>query len=225
MKKNRGFIIISIIELILIVFLGVVLFNKWYKPYKEEQDFKNSVKNISVTNVNQIITDFKDGQETKETLALIPEITNDVLNDTNWVCYSDNTVIAFKDGYFVWYKNSDLTTDNAMIGQFSYYKGEKAFNLIGDSLEEDMERSENDSILMLDIISNKVNGEETLESTQSMYLFGYNTGNLMTFIDISSYSEYTFVKVESEDVDTENSEDISEDYAENNVSTDTKDGE
>ena len=43
MKKNRGFIIVSIIELILIIFLSVILINKWYKPYKEEQNFKNNI--------------------------------------------------------------------------------------------------------------------------------------------------------------------------------------
>lgn len=196
MKKNRGFIIVSIIELILIIFLSVILINKWYKPYKEEQNFKNNIKNISVNNVNQIIADYQSEKEKEELLASIPEINNDLLNNTNWVNYSDNNVIAFSDGYFVWYKDSDLTSDDAMIGQFSYYKGEKAFNLIGDALGEDNTRSENDSVLILNILSDKTDGKETLENSKTLYLFGYNSDNLMTFIDISSYKEYTLLKID-----------------------------
>lgn len=196
MKKNRGFIIVSIIELILIIFLSVILINKWYKPYKEEQNFKNNIKNISVDNVNQIIADYQSEKEKEELLASIPEINNDLLNNTNWVNYSDNNVIAFSDGYFVWYKNSDLTSDDAMIGQFSYYKGEKAFNLISDALGEDNARSENDSVLILNVLSDKTDGEETLENSKTLYLFGYNSDNLMTFIDISSYKEYTLLKID-----------------------------
>ena len=196
MKKNRGFIIVSIIELILIIFLSVILINKWYKPYKEEQNFKNNIKNISVDNVNQIIADYQSEKEKEELLASIPEINNDLLNNTNWVNYSDNNVIAFSDGYFVWYKNSDLTSDDAMIGQFSYYKGEKAFNLISDALGEDNARSENDSVLILNVLSDKTDGEETLENSKTLYLFGYNSDNLMTFIDISSYKEHTLLKID-----------------------------
>lgn len=196
MKKNRGFIIVSIIELILIIFLSVILINKWYKPYKEEQNFKNNIKNISVDNVNQIIADYQSEKEKEELLASIPEINNDLLNNTNWVNYSDNNVIAFSDGYFVWYKDSDLTSDDAMIGQFSYYKGEKAFNLISDALGEDNARSENDSVLILNVLSDKTDGEETLENSKTLYLFGYNSDNLMTFIDISSYKEYTLLKID-----------------------------
>lgn len=196
MKKNRGFIIVSIIELILIIFLSIILINKWYKPYKEEQNFKNNIKNISVDNVNQIIADYQSEKEKEELLASIPEINNDLLNNTNWVNYSDNNVIAFSDGYFVWYKNSDLTSDDAMIGQFSYYKGEKAFNLISDALGEDNARSENDSVLILNVLSDKTDGEETLENSKTLYLFGYNSDNLMTFIDISSYKEYTLLKID-----------------------------
>ena len=196
MKKTRGFIIVSIIELILIIFLSVILINKWYKPYKEEQNFKNNIKNISVDNVNQIIADYQSEKEKEELLASIPEINNDLLNNTNWVNYSDNNVIAFSDGYFVWYKDSDLTSDDAMIGQFSYYKGEKAFNLISDALGEDNARSENDSVLILNVLSDKTDGEETLENSKTLYLFGYNSDNLMTFIDISSYKEYTLLKID-----------------------------
>ena len=196
MKKNRGFIIVSIIELILIIFLSIILINKWYKPYKEEQNFKNNIKNISVDNVNQIIADYQSEKEKEELLASIPEINNDLLNNTNWVNYSDNNVIAFSDGYFVWYKDSDLTSDDAMIGQFSYYKGEKAFNLISDALGEDNARSENDSVLILNVLSDKTDGEETLENSKTLYLFGYNSDNLMTFIDISSYKEYTLLKID-----------------------------
>ena len=196
MKKTRGFIIVSIIELILIIFLSVILINKWYKPYKEEQNFKNNIKNISVDNVNQIIADYQSEKEKEELLASIPEINNDLLNNTNWVNYSDNNVIAFSDGYFVWYKDSDLTSDDAMIGQFSYYKCEKAFNLISDALGEDNARSENDSVLILNVLSDKTDGEETLENSKTLYLFGYNSDNLMTFIDISSYKEYTLLKID-----------------------------
>ena len=219
MKKNRGFIIVSIIELILIIFLSVILINKWYKPYKEEQNFKNNIKNISVDNVNQIIADYQSEKEKEELLASIPEINNDLLNNTNWVNYSDNNVIAFSDGYFVWYKNSDLTSDDAMIGQFSYYKGEKAFNLIGDALDEDNARSENDSVLILNVLSDKTDGEETLESSKTLYLFGYNNDSLMTLINISSYKEYSFLKIDNDTTVSEAQE------TSDNVSTDTTESE
>ena len=219
MKKNRGFIIVSIIELILIIFLSVILINKWYKPYKEEQNFKNNIKNISVDNVNQIIADYQSEKEKEELLASIPEINNDLLNNTNWVNYSDNNVIAFSDGYFVWYKNSDLTSDDAMIGQFSYYKGEKAFNLIGDALDEDNARSENDSVLILNVLSDKTDGEETLESSKTLYLFGYNNDSLMTLINISSYKEYSFLKIDNDTTVSETQE------TSDNVSTDATESE
>ena len=219
MKKNRGFIIVSIIELILIIFLSVILINKWYKPYKEEQNFKNNIKNISVDNVNQIIADYQSEKEKEELLASIPEINNDLLNNTNWVNYSDNNVIAFSDGYFVWYKNSDLTSDDAMIGQFSYYKGEKAFNLIRDALGEDNARSENDSVLILNILSDKTDGEETLDSSKALYLFGYNNDSLMTLINISSYKEYSFLKIDNDTTVSETQE------TSDNVSTDATESE
>ena len=206
MKKNKKIIIISIIELVLIVFLGYILYSKVYVPNKKDTEFKDSIKNISVNNVNQIINDYQTEKEKEELLASIPEINNGLLNETNWINYSDNNVIAFSDDYFVWYKDSKLTSDNAMIGQFSYYKGEKAFNLISNYLDEDAERSENDSVLILNVLSNKEDGEETLESSQTIYLLGYNSGNLMTYIDISSYKEHSFVKIDNDTTTNENSD-------------------
>ena len=219
MRKSKKFIIICVIELIVIGFLAYVLYAKWYIPNKAENDFNNSIKNISVDNVNQIISDYQAEKEKEELLASIPEVNNDLLNNTNWINYNDNNVIAFSDGYFVWYKDSNLTSDNAMIGQFSYYKGEKAFNLIGDVLDENTERSEKDSVLILNVLSDKTDGEETLESSKSLYLFGYNSDNLMTFIDISSYKEYTFLKID-DDTTVSETQETSE-----NVSMEATEGE
>lgn len=219
MKKNIGLIIVNILELAVIVLLCVFLYNKWYVPNKEETNFRDSIKNISVDNVNQIIEDYQSEKEKEELLASIPEVNNDLLNDTNWVNYSDNNIIAFSGDYFVWYKNSDLSSDNALIGQFYYYKGEKAFNLISEALGEDTQRSENDSVLILNILSDKTDGEETLENSKALYLFGYNNDNLMTLINISSYKEYSFLKIDNDATVSETQE------TSDNVPTDATESE
>ena len=55
MKKNKGlYITVIVLEALLIVALGVFLYVKWYKPYKEEKDLKGSISNISFEDVNSI---------------------------------------------------------------------------------------------------------------------------------------------------------------------------
>ena len=99
MKKNKGlYITVIVLEALLIVALGVFLYVKWYKPYKEEKDLKGSISNISFEDVNSIVSNLKDSEE-----LILPVINNALLNETSWVNYNDNNIIAFKDDYFIWY--------------------------------------------------------------------------------------------------------------------------
>ena len=91
-----------------------------------------------------------------------------------------------------------MTSDNAMIGKFSYYEGSDAFNLIESSMNVEMDKTDNDSVLILNIVSRKKDGEETLDSEQMKYLVGYHQNQVMSLIDILSLEEYSFVEVVSE---------------------------
>lgn len=194
MKKNKSiYITFIIIETLLIIFLSTFLYLKWYVPHNKELTLKNSIKAISFDSTNKLIEDIQNNDEIK-----LPVVNNDILNNSSWVNYGDNTIIVFKDGYFVWYGDSDLSSDDCLMGQFSYYEGKDAFNLLKEVTDEDINQTEIDSVLILDIVSIKIGGEETLEDKQSKYLFGYHQDEIMSFIDISSYSEYTFLEVESE---------------------------
>ncbi len=192
MKKNKGlYITVIILESLLVVTLSAFLYIKWYKPYKEEKDLRDSINNISSKDVDNIISNLKNNEE-----ITVPVINNDLINNTNWVNYGDNNVIAFKDGYFVWYTDSNLTSDNAMIGQFSYYEGKDAFNLIESSMNVQMDKTDNDSVLILNIISYKKDGEETLDSAHTKYLFGYRKDKLMSYVDILTLDNYSFLECE-----------------------------
>ena len=203
MSIKKLLIVLNVLELVVIVTLCSFLYSKWYLPYAQTTEYKNCIKNISTDNVNQILISYQAEKEKEKTLTSIPEKSNEILNGTNWICYTDKSVIAFSENYFIWYKDSNITNDNAMIGQFSYYKGDNVFNMLGDSLQ-DYERSEDDNVLIIELLSKKEEGEEILETTQFMYLFGYSTGEIMTFIDISSYKEYEFVKINDKETGENN---------------------
>lgn len=187
MNKNKKlYITVITLQTILILALGVFIYFNWYRPYKEEKDFKNDLSNVTLDDIS-----FNSIDNNK-----IPEIKNDLLNNTSWVNYKDNTIIVFKDGYFVWYLDNELSSDNCMLGEFTYYKGKDAFALLNSSLNVDIDKTEEDSVLILSILSYKENGIETLDNVQTKYLFGYHKNEIMNFVDILSYDEYTFFQLE-----------------------------
>ncbi len=53
MNKNKKlYITVITLQTILILALGVFIYFNWYRPYKEEKDFKNDLSNVTLDDIS-----------------------------------------------------------------------------------------------------------------------------------------------------------------------------
>lgn len=203
-KRGRGLLIAIVMLIAIVAGLTYLLVKMWIIPASKQSELANEIKGVSTDKVNELVDAYNTEIEAKESSndAVIPETSNDTINDTLWVDYNDNSIVTFKDGYFVWYADDSMSSDNYMLGEYEFYVGSDAFNLVSDLFDSDFEQTDVDAVLIMKIASKKVDGEETLESSTNMYLFGYYTESIMSYIDLTSYKEYTFLRVNSDATDT-----------------------
>ena len=199
-KRGRGLLIAIVMLIAIVAGLTYLLVKMWIIPASKQSELANEIKGVSTDKVNGLVNAYNTEVESKESSndAVIPETSNDTINDTLWVDYNDNSIVTFKDGYFVWYADDSMSSDNYMLGEYEFYVGTDAFNLVSDLFDSDFEQTDVDAVLIMKIVSKKVDGEETLESSTGMYLFGYYTESIMSYIDLTSYKEYTFLRVNSD---------------------------
>lgn len=195
MKKEKAYKIIIIFGTILLFVASTLLYKYCYIPYKENTKMIENFKNNEPLDFNKDIDNFKIENEKKEFLNSMPTKNNDVLNGTKWLDSESGSLIVFEENYFIWYLDDKVSSENAMFGQFSYYEGEKAFNLLKENTK-DLERTKNDTVLILTIRSYKINNKETLEEEQVKYLFGYGAEKIKNFIDISTYQKHSLIKID-----------------------------
>ena len=226
-KKSRSLIITIIVLVIAVVGLAGLLVVKWIKPVLQQNELKSEIKNVSTEKVNELIEAEKTAEAEEETEAneaselVMPTVSNDTINGTTWVNYDDNSIIVFDDGYFVWYADKSMSSDNYTLGKFEFYVGKEAFNIVTGLFDEEFEQTDVDSVLIMEIVSKKVDGEETTETSDYKYLFGYYTEDVMSYIDLKSYDEYTFLRVNTDGtVETSEGEASSEETAEPEASAD-----
>lgn len=199
-KKHTGLIISLIITILIIATLMFALYKMWFVPSQKQSELVNEIKDVSPNKVSELVDNYNSEVEAQEEASqiTIPDMTNDVIDNTSWVNYDDGTVISFKDGYFVWYSDDSMSNDNYLLGEFELYTGKDAFNLLRNVVDTELEQADTDSVLIMKVMSKKVDGEETLEEETDLYLFGYYTETIMSYIDLTTYNEYTFLRVDTE---------------------------
>lgn len=202
-RRGRGLLIVIAILIAIVVGLTYLLVKMWIVPAAKQSELVNEIKGVSSDKVSELVDAYntETNAEEEPNEIVVPEVTNDLIDNTSWVNYNDNTLIAFKDGYFVWYSDDSMSSDNCILGQFELYTGEDAFNLLSNTIDDEIEQSDTDSVLIMQILSKKVDGEETLGSPTNMYMFGYYTESIMSYIDLASYEEYVFLRVDSSSVE------------------------
>lgn len=199
-KKHTGLIISLIITILIIATLMFALYKMWFVPSQKQNELVSEIKDVSPNKVSELVDNYNseiDAQEEASQIT-IPDMTNDVIDNTSWVNYDDGTVISFKDGYFVWYSDDPMSNDNYLLGEFELYTGKDAFNLLRNVVDTELEQADTDSVLIMKVMSKKVDGEETLEEETDLYLFGYYAETIMSYIDLTTYNEYTFLRVDTE---------------------------
>lgn len=204
-KRGRGLLIIIAMLIAIVAGLTYLLVKEWIIPASKQNELASEIKSVPSSKVNEVVDAYNaeleakaqeeaEAQETNSTV--VPTMMNDTINNTSWVNYTDNTIISFQDGYFVWYDDDSMSSDNCSLGQFEFYVGKDAFNLLSGLFDDNgLEPTDVDSVLIMTVASKKVDGEETLESPTHLYLFGYYTDSIMSYIDLPTYTEYTFLRV------------------------------
>ena len=197
--KNKKFIVIAVVML-LVLSAGMIFISE-----KLKNDAFSDPSNTSQE--EYIKENWLDNRE-ESTPEPSFEAQNESLIGKVWYNKADNSPLVFVDGQnFVWYQDEKYSSDNALAGAYNFYYGRDAYKVIEERFEDGTvpQGSDLSSVMLLEVLSAKVDGEEIASESFQVILFGNSDVDLSEFsyVEMDSLEQYYFSTSMYEVVDEE----------------------
>ena len=189
-------IILSFIEIILIVFLTVDLFNFIESELETDQSLKEIYEQIEEYN--------------KENNELYDAETPFDISGYSWVGNDNSVLYLHKNKGYVWYQDDTTQTDNFYTGTYDFYTGTEAINYIANTLkqynitaEEQNNLIQNSGyklndyyVIILNCNQAIINGVEQPNANSTVYYYGFydETRKYLDLVNINTSNQGKFTQ-------------------------------